>query len=485
MYDVAIIGGGPVGVIAANMCGTYGLSAIVLESSEEVYDLPRAVGMWDDVQRILDGVGLLQSSLPYMSSTVGAEFTDASGKHLIGISYPPDLITPNGHPPMRMFHQPSMERACRKHLDDHQEVELKILHEVIEFAEHDGHVSVLAKDLAKDKTVQIKARWVIGCDGANSLVRRTCGIEWQNLGYDREWLVVDATIKVKDELPPCAQQVCDPQRPTTTMPLPHSMRRWEFQLRPGESAEEMEDPERVWSLVEAWVPRSDAEIVRAVVYCFHSTVAETFGHGRVFIAGDAAHQTPPFLAQGLCSGVRDVENLVWKMAQVARGQADNKLLETYTEERLPLATAAIDHSVQIGKLIDAYTEMARGGPEPPTELQEYAYGGRPLPHLSTGLLASPSSEWTGQLVPQTKCVANGQEGMLDEMVGPKWSVISAGDPKESLESEAREFWEGLGAVFVSVPEPEGAILGLLLEHQVVLARPDRIIYGTGDQRPEF
>ncbi len=401
MYDVAIVGAGPVGAVAANLCGVYGLSAVAFDREADVYDLPRAAAMYDDVQRILHNAGVLDAILPATCEMVGAEFLDASGKRIIGFEVPPGMRTANGYHPLRNINQPPLERAIRSCLAKYERVELRVAHEVLGFEQTDDRVEVVVRDAASGETRRVQARWLIGCDGANSLVRKSSGIGWHSLGYDCDWLVIDLELTRDVELPRLCQQLCDPERPTTIIPLPGKLRRWEFQLKPGETRAEMEDRDRVWSLLAPWLSREDGKIVRAVVYRFHATIADGFRRGRVFLAGDAAHQTPPFLGQGLCTGVRDVENLIWKLAMVQRGQAGDGLLETYTAERRPLAVAMVEHSTNTGKLIDAYAAMARGGPAPSPELQEYAYGGsRRLPALSAGLLAPRSSEWIGQLIPQ-------------------------------------------------------------------------------------
>lgn len=484
--DVAIVGGGPAGVMSAKYCGIYGLSAVVFDRAEDVYDLPRAVGMWDDVQRIVADAGLMDDVLPSMCDHVGAEFVDAAGKRLSGLEVPPGFLTPNGYPFVRGFHQPGFEHAIRKRLADHDGVSLLPLHEAEQVSQDADGVNVAVRDLAGGGTKDVRAKWLIGCDGASSFVRRSCDISWDNIGYDQEWLVVDVTIGNNVELPPLMTQICDPARPTTVIPLPLGMHRWEFELLPGETREEMEMPERVWSLLSPWMTPADGKIERAVVYNFHATIASTFRHGRIFLAGDSAHQTPPFMGQGLCSGMRDVSNLTWKLAAVADGSAGDGLLDTYTEERRPMAIAMVKHSVNTGKLIDAWAAMGAGGPEPSEELKAYAYGGSAqLPHPTTGLLCGEDSEWVGQSVPYCDVTCQFGSGMFDETVGHRWAVVAKNDPRDSIGAESLEFWNDLGAAFVSVPEPEDAMLGLLLAHEVVVVRPDRLIYAVSDKRPEL
>jgi 3-(3-hydroxy-phenyl)propionate hydroxylase len=484
--DVAIVGGGPAGVMAAKFCGEYGLSAAVFDGAENVYDLPRAVGMWDDVQRIVADAGLMDDVLPSMCDQTGAEFVDAEGNRLSGIELPADFLTPNGHPFIRGFHQPGFEQAIRRRLADHDGVSLFIYHEAEKFSQDADGVNVVVRDLAGGGTKEVRAKWLIGCDGASSFVRRSCDISWDNIGYDQEWLVVDVTISGDVQLPPLMTQICDPARPTTVIPLPLGMHRWEFELLPGESREEMEAPDRVWSLLSRWMKPSDGKIERAVVYRFHATIASTFRDGRIFLAGDSAHQTPPFMGQGLCSGMRDVNNLVWKLAAVAGGSASDALLDTYTDERRPMAIAMVKHSVNTGKLIDAWAAMGAGGPEPSEELQAYAYGGSAqLPHLATGLLSGEDSEWIGQPIPQCDVSCASGSAMFDKAVGHRWAVVAKNDPRDSIDAESCKFWDDLDAAFVSVPEPEGAMLGLLLAHEVVVVRPDRLIYAVSDKRPDL
>jgi 3-(3-hydroxy-phenyl)propionate hydroxylase len=389
----------------------------------------------------------------------GAEFVDSTGKRIIGIEIPEGFVTPNGHPVIRGFHQPMFEHAVRSCLDKYDHVALHVAHEVLAIEQNERCVSLTVRDSTNGKTENLQARWLVGCDGASSAVRKSCGIAWDNLGYDCDWLVVDVQLKRDVALSPYMTQVCDPARPTTVIPLPLRMHRWEFQLLDGETKEEMEAPGHVWSLLERWLTPSDADIIRAVVYRFHATIASTFRRNRVFLAGDAAHQTPPFMGQGMCSGVRDVDNLIWKIQHVTHGLSGDALLDTYTEERRPLVVAAVAHSVNTGKLIDAYADMERGGPAPPAELREYAYGGRAqLPHLSTGLLAAEDSEWIGRLVPQCTIPTEHGARQLDEAVGPHWAILSARDPRESMSAKTRRRCEELGAVFVTVPKPDGSIL---------------------------
>ena len=476
MYDVAIVGAGPAGIVAANLCGQYGLSAIAFDREPDVYDLPRAAGMHDDVQRILSNAGLLDAVLPGTREHLGAEFLDAKGNRLIGIEFP-GLKTLNGFPPVLAIAQPEIERALRGCLSRFNDVELRVAHEVSSIREESDRVVLDVRDLGRDRLETVEARWLIGADGASSAVRKQCGIRWDSLGYDHEWLVIDVERDLAVELPPFCQQICDPARPTTIIPMPGRLYRWEFQLLPGETRAEMEDRERVWTFLEPWLRRDQAEILRAVVYRFHATIADTFQRGRIFLAGDAAHQTPPFMGQGLCTGVRDAENLVWKLAAVREGHADASLLETYTEERHPMAVAMVQHSTNTGKLIDAYAEQSRTGTPPPADLVEYGYGGsKQLPFLSTGLLRG-ESEWVGQLMPQCRVVHGDRIGSFDEVVDAQWAVLSKSPLETTLSPAERDAWREIGAALLQLDDPNAE--WMFGPSDVALIRPDRIIYSLG------
>ncbi len=480
MYDVAIVGGGPTGIVAANLCGQAGLRTIAFERESDVYDLPRAAGLHDDVQRLLDRAGLLEPILPATRAHVGAEFVDARGQRLTGIEFP-GVKTLEGYPPVLAIAQPEIERTWRACLREQTSVEFHVLHEVCGVQASDEGVAVEVADLAGGGSREVRARWLIGADSANSFVRRTRGISWESLGYDCEWLVIDADCDPSVELPALCTQICDPDRPTTMVPMPGRQYRWEFQLRAGETRAEMEDPGRVWELLRPWLSPDHGQILRAVVYRFHATIASTFRQGPIFLAGDAAHQTPPFMGQGLCTGLRDVDNLVWKLAAVSGGRATEALLDSYDEERRPAALAMVQHSTNAGKLIDAYAEMTRTGRPPPADLVEYGYGGgKQLPDLEAGLLAPGDSPWIGRRMPQFAVVCDGRRGPLDAVVGRRWAVLASVDPRAVLREDVRRGWESLGAAFVQIDDQN--VAGILGEDEAAVLRPDRIVYSLGPDK---
>ncbi|MFM8862374.1 MAG: bifunctional 3-(3-hydroxy-phenyl)propionate/3-hydroxycinnamic acid hydroxylase, partial [Acidimicrobiia bacterium] len=402
--DVVIVGGGPVGVSMSLFCARHGLRSVVLERATSVYDLPRAIVRDDEVLRALwlhgapDGLDTVTSPLP------GAEFVDAEGRRIIGIELPVGIEFPLSFAPAVRYYQPDLEVFLRDHaLRAGVEVRLGVeVRSVTQDA--DGVTATL-----DDGTV-VCGRWMVAADGGSSPIRKALGIEFVDQGFDQDWLVVDVRLHdgAGDELPRFVQQLCDPVRPATFVPGHGPYRRWEFQLQPGEQRDEM--PARVWELLAPWLGPDEAQVVRAVVYRFHATVAATFRAGRIFLAGDAAHQMPPFLGQGLCTGIRDAANLAWKLQWVTVGRAGERLLDTYDRERRPHAAGVVAHAVDSGRLIDQLA--GRGGAQ---DGLDSAYGGqRPFPHHVDGFLAGDEVR-RGRQVPNV-VLSDGTR--LDDTVGP-------------------------------------------------------------------
>ena len=215
------------------------------------------------------------------------------------------------------------------------------------------------KDLQSGNTQAVQARYVVGCDGARSMVRKAMGTAMVDLGLHQPWLVFDVRLKADvPGLPDHTVQHCDPARPMTYCNVTGNRRRWEIMLMPGDDPAQLVQPETLWQLVSKWVTPEQADIERAVIYTFHSVIAEGWRQGRLLLAGDAAHQTPPFLGQGMCAAIRDASNLAWKLEAVLRGHADDALLDTYESERSPHVRAFIDLAVKLGDIIQTTDPQA-------------------------------------------------------------------------------------------------------------------------------
>jgi 3-(3-hydroxy-phenyl)propionate hydroxylase len=407
--DVIVVGGGPVGVTAALLLARRGFAVTVLERATTVYDLPRAIVMDDEIQRVYQGAGITDDLRAITTPLRGAEFVRPDGERIIGLELSPGELSPLGHPVTVAYYQPELEALLRRAAIV-AGVDLRLGVEVRSVEQDDSSVRC-----ETDRGVH-QGRWLVAADGASSPVRKQVGIRFVDQGFDQDWLVLDVRLR-RDvaTLSPFVQQICDPVRPTTFVPGHGDYRRWEFQLQPGESRDAMTDPARVWGLLEPWITGDDAELVRAVVYRFHATVADSMRAGRVVLAGDAAHQMPPFLGQGLCSGVRDAANLAWKLRMVDDGTAGEALLDTYGAERLPHAAGVVAHAVDTGRLIDELSGRAPAA----TGLDAAYGGGRPFPFLEHGIRVGDHPA-VGRQVPQP--TIDGRP--LDDLLGPDFAIVT-------------------------------------------------------------
>ena len=153
------------------------------------------------------------------------------------------------------------------------------------------------------------------------------------------------------ELQNFSVMLCDTERPSTLVPGRGNHRRWEFMLLPGEDDLAMMQVECVKALVAPYVHDAPYKIIRAATYRFHGLLAERWQDRRIFLAGNSAHQTPPFFGQGLCHGVRDVANLAWKFQAVLGRGAEPRLLATYQAEREPQVRSVVEASIATGRYI--------------------------------------------------------------------------------------------------------------------------------------
>lgn len=356
-WDLIIVGCGPVGALAANLVGRAGMRTLVVDREQAPYSLPRAVHVDHEMLRLLEQVGLL--------APLRARLLEAHGHLHIGadrgvIRYLSAVGKPQpfGYANDYFFYQPELEAELRRGLARYDAVTLRLGAEVVGLTQVGDEVRVRMDDGRVETT-----RWVLGTDGACSTVRKAIGVELDDLNFEEPWLVVDAEVDGPLNFPglhgvpegadlqKLSVMLCDPARPTTIVPGRGNHRRWEFMLLPGEDDRAMAEPARVRELIAPWVAGRWCRVVRAATYRFHGLVAKKWMCERVFLAGDAAHQTPPFFGQGMCHGFRDVANLAWKLALVDEGRAGRALLDTYQSERDPQVRHVIGKAIEAGRYI--------------------------------------------------------------------------------------------------------------------------------------
>lgn len=484
-YDVVVAGFGPTGATLAGLLGQAGLRTLVLEREREVYQLPRAVHFDCEVMRIFQGMGLCDRVLPFTRIPRRCEFWTAERDLLLSI--PMDHDSDQGWSNDYMVHQPSLEKTLREAALERGSVEVRYAALEDLATGPDGVRVTLADGSA------VEARFLVGCDGASSRVRRQAGMELEDLGFDEPWMVVD--LRGARGLPDFCVQLCDPARPTTLVPGALDFYRFEFMLRPEERDDEMRRPEILRELLSAWIDPDSVELVRSAVYRFHAIVARDWRKGRVAVAGDAAHQTPPFLGQGMCAGIRDAANLAWKLARFLRDEADDALLDTYGSEREPHVRSFIERAVAIGHIICTQDpEVAAARDE--RMRAERERGERPdlsLPDPGPGCFRN-GHPLVGRLAPQHRVRSDGHEALMDELTGGGFRLILRdADVPPSAWQGLRELRDGVavwsddaGAAPTSgrrLVDAEGQAKAFFESHGIhaFLTRPDNLVFGVAER----
>ncbi|MEV1084458.1 bifunctional 3-(3-hydroxy-phenyl)propionate/3-hydroxycinnamic acid hydroxylase [Streptomyces sp. NPDC050211] len=351
-WDVIVVGGGPTGLSAATLLGQRDLRVAVVERHRDVYPLPRAVHLDDEVYRILHQLGIGEEFAAHTRPAAGLRLVDAHHRELA--TFTRERVTASGLPQANMFDQPDLERLLRDNLKRLPEVKVLGGHELLRLDTTDA-ASVTAHVCRPDGTpADLRAPYMIACDGANSTVRGLLGIESDDLGFEQRWLVVDVRCGLDLDAWDGVHQVCDTRRAGTYMRIGPDRYRWEFQLLESETPADFRNIPTLRRLIGPWVrriPDDQLDLLKCQEYTFHARVARQWRAGRVFLAGDAAHVTPPFIGQGMCAGLRDAQNLAWKLDTVLRGHAAPKLLDSYEAERRPHATTMIKRARTMGRLM--------------------------------------------------------------------------------------------------------------------------------------
>jgi 3-(3-hydroxy-phenyl)propionate hydroxylase len=352
---VIVVGAGPVGCTVALLLADRGIPVTVLECRTRSHPLPRAVHLDDEVMRILHRIGVSEAFLANSRPGSGLRLLDA--QHRVLAEFRREVRPGvNGFPAANMFHQPDLDallfdRVAEHPLIDFQRgVEVYAIEGVRQLLTA-APVVVLARRVDDETTKTFVGRLVLGCDGANSTIRQLVGVNIHDLGFTERWLVVDIRADRGLNTWDGVEQVCDPARAATFMQVTGDRYRWEFQLHDGEDEADLTQTLALGHLLEPWSRRRDLnglDVVRSAVYTFRARLATHYHVGRVFLLGDAAHLTPPFIGQGLAAGLRDADNLAWKIAHVLTGRAAPDLLATYEAERRPHAKALIRKAVLVG-----------------------------------------------------------------------------------------------------------------------------------------
>ena len=460
---VVVVGAGPVGVTAALLLARRGVDVLVLDRHRAAYAEPRAVHLDDESLRVLQAAGVADSFAAVSRPMAGLRLLDGAHRTLAEFGRG---AGEHGWPQASMFHQPDLEAVLRTALAAEPRARLRGGVELLHVEHPAGPVRLTVRDRATGAEETVVAEAVLGCDGANSTVRRLIGGWMRDLGPAQRWLVVDLVADAPLDVWPGVHQVCDPVRPATFMPVAGDRYRAEFRLSAGETAADLDLPALL-----AGFGAAGCAVVRTAEYTYAARVADRWRSGRVLLCGDAAHLTPPFLGQGLGLGLRDVHQLTWKLAAVLDG-ADDALLDTHQAERAPHAAALVRLAVLLGRLMTGGGEQAAllrravlTGVRRVPRLAAFAADSR-TPPLRPGPLVrrrrvAPGSP-VGGLLPQPP-IAGG--GRLDDVLGPDWAVLTTGGP-------VPVGWSGRVVQAGELGSPE---LVRWLRGRSVVVRPDRIV----------
>ncbi|MER5520828.1 bifunctional 3-(3-hydroxy-phenyl)propionate/3-hydroxycinnamic acid hydroxylase [Streptomyces sp. NPDC002763] len=511
-YDAVIAGMGPTGVTLANLLARRGWRVLIVDPAHEVYPLPRAITADHEAMRTFQAIGVADEVAQECIPHPGSDYLGVDGE-LIKTFYPAPPPHPLGWEANFLFYQPRLEARLRRELERYPYVEQRPGTSLVDAAENaDSVVVVLDRD---GETEEVEAEFLVGCDGARSRTRSLVQPTITDLDFDEWWVIVDTNLVADTDLPSRATQYCRPSRPGTFIIGPGSLRRWEIKVLPSEDPQDFKDDAVLRKVLSHFVDVDALEIARVAVYRFHALVVDNWRRGRILLAGDAAHQMPPFLGQGMCAGIRDAAGLAWKLDAVAKRGWPEHVLDTYEAEMRPHVAEVVGLAKSFGEIIgeldpdrakarDIRLREARRLRPDPTRQQV-------IPPLSAGLIAPPPNVAAGTQFPQPRVRdASGDRVRLDEVLGDWFAVVSIENDDQSEAApgdDSGRFFESacraLGARHVTVRASTGGENGrkasagdaevVDLDGTLVdwasrlgiswaIVRPDRYVYGTATSR---
>ena len=492
---VVIIGAGPTGLTTGLLLARYGVRSIILERNDTPLDIPRAIVLDDEGARTLQVFGLDKTYVPSTVIANGAEYIDGNGVQIGRVGAGPDTY---GFAKRHYINQPEMESALRTRIAETPLCDLRFSHEVVALSELPDHIKVSLTDPAGAHH-SLQAHFVVAADGGRSPTRESLDIKMTGSTYAQDWIVID-TLNDPDDAN-YTHFFCSNARPHVSVPAPDGGRRYEFMLLPGETHAEALQDDFIADLLAPFRPLAPQDLVRKTIYTFHARIAERWRAGRIFLAGDAAHLTPPFAGQGMNAGLRDAANLSWKLAAVLNGGANEKALDSYDAERRAPAWAMIQLAVVMGDVVMpidadqlAFRQQLLQALAPFPAVQDYLLQMRfkPRPRFETGLFlglgtSDFEADLVGEMIPQPDLNLNGSLFKLDTLLGPGFALIAqdaAGAEAIAATDDQTYLGQPLGRVFVPYHARSDAMemaktvdprARLLRTHrdQVLLVRPDR------------
>jgi 2-polyprenyl-6-methoxyphenol hydroxylase-like FAD-dependent oxidoreductase len=489
--DVIIVGYGPVGATLAILLAKLGRTVTIIERQAHPYGLPRAVHVDSGAARVLQSAGLGDLLAANSQVTSVYEWRNTEGVTLLRLAS--GGLGIEGWPSSNMIHQPTIEAGLIATVEASPLIRVFRNEIVSSFDQHADHVSVASLRANGESTTRT-AKFVVGCDGANSVIRSLMEVPVVDLGFFFDWLIVDVVLNEPRVYDPENLQVCDPLRPTTVVSGGPGRRRWEFMCLPTEDPAAMGNEARAWELLEPWDVRPDnAVIERHAVYQFQAKWVEHWRNGRVLLAGDAAHLMPPFAGQGLCSGLKDATNLAWKLDHVLRDSNAMILLDTYSSERGPHVRGAIELSVELGKIIcvpDVAEAKARDEAMAPMAADGAVMPPPPAPSIDSGCIAV-GQLLAGRTFPQGMVAQSSVHVRSDDALGPGWKLVGSAGTRAAVPSNGFGQWfhsfSRTIELGVDMTMADATVSDWFTEHNAVAAivRPDNIVFGAASDLNEI
>lgn len=508
-FDVIINGYGPTGKLLARLLADQGHKVAVVEKWLEDYPLPRAIGYFHDVKRIFHSIGLVEKIDKISRPSLGRyKWYNGDWDLLFAFDFSKESIS--GGTAGYTFNQPDLEAILNEDIVENTDVTFYRGYESITVNQNkDGaSLTICRYDMENQKRIEddeldISAKYIVGCDGANSIVKKAIDERHIDLGFNAEWLVVDIKpndgVRLKNPKTGIfldgAEQWCNPERPTTIATGGISNFRWEFMLKPGEVAEEMAKEENVWKMLSPWMKPDQGELIRTAVYNFKSLIAQTWRKDRLLIAGDAAHLMPPFMGQGMCSGMRDSLDLAWHLDFVLKGISSDDLLDNYQLSRSQHVEHYIRMSIEMGEVVCMLDEeevrkrdaaMKAGQLPPPFS----------VPRVVDGVVAKNSdgslAKDTGVLLPHVTLKKDGVSRRMDDVTGRNFTLILKQDTNYKISEKQQEFLNSINASILILGddehiEIEGRFEDFWRENDAValIARPDFHAFGVAKSNGEI
>ena len=481
---VVIVGAGPTGVTAATLLAQYGVDCLVLDRWPAVYPQPRAVHLDDEIYRIIARLGIADEFAAISRPTLGLRLLDKRFRVLAEFNRDP-AHSPNGFPQANMFDQPELEAVLRANLKRYPNATLRGDAEVTAVTERGTSIRVTFTDRSDGRVHHVDADYLLGCDGAGSTVRAQIGSAMRDLNFQQRWLVVDIASNADLHQWDGVHQLCDPARAGTYMRIGPARYRWEFRLLAGESASDFGTLDTLRPLIESWtagVADGELALLRVAEYTFRAQIADRWRCGNVFLLGDAAHLTPPFIGQGMGAGLRDAANLAWKIAAVHRGALAAGVLDTYECERKPHAGHMIRLALFVGWAMTGggrAGDLARRALLPRLRLipglrDKVVTSTTPALHASALVCKSRRARQLGGTLCPNTLLPSGQR--LDDVAGTGFVLVTAGPPAAADRALLRR--RGVG---VLIAQPGDALDAWLRRGRAAaaLVRPDRTVMRAG------